>query len=108
MWPAAPRTGHPGSAEADDCPFYALPAARLVWENELAFAVRDGYPVSEGHARGAVRNRPIGVQAFLSERGMRVILGEIPWFLAASAVAFLSLRKGARLLAQAGPAATNP
>lgn len=30
-------------------PFLAIPRAEWVAENELAFAVRDRYPVSEGH-----------------------------------------------------------
>jgi diadenosine tetraphosphate (Ap4A) HIT family hydrolase len=32
-----------------DCPFCHLPRERILLENELAFAFRDGYPVSEGH-----------------------------------------------------------
>jgi diadenosine tetraphosphate (Ap4A) HIT family hydrolase len=32
-----------------DCPFCHLPSERILLENELAFAFRDGYPVSEGH-----------------------------------------------------------
>jgi diadenosine tetraphosphate (Ap4A) HIT family hydrolase len=32
-----------------DCPFCQLPQERILFENALAFAFRDGYPVSEGH-----------------------------------------------------------
>ena len=32
-----------------DCPFCNLPRERVLVENDLAFAFRDGYPVSEGH-----------------------------------------------------------
>lgn len=31
------------------CPFCTLPAARVVEENEFAFVILDGYPVSPGH-----------------------------------------------------------
>jgi len=31
------------------CPFCSLPRDRLVFESELALAVRDGFPVSPGH-----------------------------------------------------------
>lgn len=33
----------------DFCPFCSLPADRIVLENELALAIRDGFPVSPGH-----------------------------------------------------------
>lgn len=46
---------------------------------------------------------PIGIDAFFTERGLRVVLGEIPWFLAASAAAFFSLRRGIRALADSNP-----
>lgn len=32
------------------CPFCALPAQRIVLANEHAFVIRDGFPVSPGHA----------------------------------------------------------
>ena len=32
------------------CPFCTLPATRIVGETGLATAIRDGYPVSPGHA----------------------------------------------------------
>ncbi len=32
------------------CAFCELPAERIVFQNELAIAFYDGYPVSEGHA----------------------------------------------------------
>jgi ATP adenylyltransferase len=32
-----------------DCPFCDLPRDRIILENELAVAIRDGYPVTEGH-----------------------------------------------------------
>ena len=32
-----------------DSPFLAIPASQWVTANELAFAIRDGYPVSPGH-----------------------------------------------------------
>jgi diadenosine tetraphosphate (Ap4A) HIT family hydrolase len=31
-------------------PFCELPAERIVVQNELAFGIRDGFPVTEGHA----------------------------------------------------------
>ena len=31
------------------CPFCTLPRERLVFESELAFVIRDGFPVSPGH-----------------------------------------------------------
>jgi diadenosine tetraphosphate (Ap4A) HIT family hydrolase len=33
-----------------DCLFCALPPERLVLQNDLAFAILDGFPVTEGHA----------------------------------------------------------
>jgi diadenosine tetraphosphate (Ap4A) HIT family hydrolase len=32
-----------------DCPFCALPPARIIQSNALALVIRDGYPVSPGH-----------------------------------------------------------
>ena len=32
-----------------DCPFCSLPPSRIIASNELALAVRDGYPISQGH-----------------------------------------------------------
>jgi diadenosine tetraphosphate (Ap4A) HIT family hydrolase len=32
-----------------DCPFCSLPRERLVFESELAFVLRDAFPVSPGH-----------------------------------------------------------
>ncbi|HSY26876.1 MAG TPA: HIT domain-containing protein [Burkholderiaceae bacterium] len=32
------------------CPFCAIPSDRVVAANTLAFAIRDGYPVSKGHS----------------------------------------------------------
>jgi len=32
------------------CLFCALPASRIVLANELALAIRDGFPVTEGHS----------------------------------------------------------
>ena len=32
-----------------DCPFCTLPPERIISENELAVAIRDGYPVTDGH-----------------------------------------------------------
>lgn len=34
---------------SEPCPFCALPAGRVVMANDLAVAIRDGYPVSPGH-----------------------------------------------------------
>src|SRR5271165_6702709 len=31
------------------CPFCSMPSERIVAGNDLAFAVRDGYPISPGH-----------------------------------------------------------
>jgi ATP adenylyltransferase len=33
----------------DDCIFCTIEASRVVAENDLAFAIRDGFPVTEGH-----------------------------------------------------------
>jgi diadenosine tetraphosphate (Ap4A) HIT family hydrolase len=33
----------------DACPFCTLSRERLVFESELAFVLRDGFPVSPGH-----------------------------------------------------------
>ena len=33
-----------------DCLFCSIPPVRIVLENELAYAVRDGYPVTEMHS----------------------------------------------------------
>lgn len=32
-----------------DCPFCSLPPERIVSSNDLAFVIRDGFPVSRGH-----------------------------------------------------------
>ncbi|MEO5338472.1 MAG: HIT domain-containing protein [Magnetospirillum sp. WYHS-4] len=32
-----------------DCPFCSIPNDRIIAENELAYAIRDAYPVTEGH-----------------------------------------------------------
>lgn len=34
---------------SNSCPFCTLPASRIVMTNDLAVAIRDGYPVSPGH-----------------------------------------------------------
>ena len=34
----------------EDCLFCSIPPVRIVLENELAYAVRDGYPVTEMHS----------------------------------------------------------
>lgn len=34
---------------ATDCPFCTLPPSRIVHENESGIAIRDGFPISEGH-----------------------------------------------------------
>ena len=34
----------------EDCLFRSIPPVRIVLENELAYAVRDGYPVTEMHS----------------------------------------------------------
>ena len=34
----------------EDCLFCNIPPVRIVLENELAYAVRDGYPVTEMHS----------------------------------------------------------
>lgn len=31
------------------CPFCQIPSERIVLANELAFVIRDGYPISPGH-----------------------------------------------------------
>ncbi len=33
----------------EPCPFCALPSGRIVMVNDLAVAIRDGFPVSPGH-----------------------------------------------------------
>jgi diadenosine tetraphosphate (Ap4A) HIT family hydrolase len=37
------------TTSAPACPFCALPASRIVHSNELAVAIRDGFPVANGH-----------------------------------------------------------
>ncbi len=32
------------------CPFCQPPEDRIVWQDETVFVLRDGYPVSPGHA----------------------------------------------------------
>jgi len=34
---------------SNQCPFCTLPQARIVDQNDLAVAIRDGFPVSPGH-----------------------------------------------------------
>lgn len=34
---------------SEPCPFCTLPAGRIVMANDLAVAIRDGFPVSRGH-----------------------------------------------------------
>jgi ATP adenylyltransferase len=38
------------STTPSDCLFCALPPERIVLQNELALAILDGFPVTEGHA----------------------------------------------------------
>lgn len=33
-----------------DCLFCSIETARIIAENDLAYAIRDGFPVTEGHA----------------------------------------------------------
>jgi diadenosine tetraphosphate (Ap4A) HIT family hydrolase len=42
-----------------ECPFCVIESSRVVATNSLAFAVRDGYPVSPGHTL-AIPNRHVG------------------------------------------------
>jgi diadenosine tetraphosphate (Ap4A) HIT family hydrolase len=44
---------------APECPFCTIESSRVVATNSLAFAVRDGYPVSPGHTL-AIPNRHVG------------------------------------------------
>jgi diadenosine tetraphosphate (Ap4A) HIT family hydrolase len=39
----------------DPCPFCAIPAARVIDSNDLAFAVEDAFPVAPGHTLIIVR-----------------------------------------------------
>lgn len=41
-----------------ECPFCAVESHRIVASNSLAFAIRDGYPVSPGHTL-AIPNRHV-------------------------------------------------
>jgi len=34
---------------SSSCPFCNLAAERIVWQSDSVFAIRDGYPVTEGH-----------------------------------------------------------
>ncbi len=52
---------------ADECPFCTIEASRVVASNSLAFAIRDGYPVSPGHTL-AIPNRHVGSFFDLSPR----------------------------------------
>lgn len=38
------------SNDDSQCSFCAIPAERVIAENELAYAINDGFPVTEGHA----------------------------------------------------------
>jgi diadenosine tetraphosphate (Ap4A) HIT family hydrolase len=44
---------------APECPFCVIESSRVVATNSLAFAIRDGYPVSPGHTL-AIPNRHVG------------------------------------------------
>jgi len=44
---------------APECPFCVIESSRVVGANSLAFAIRDGYPVSPGHTL-AIPNRHVG------------------------------------------------
>jgi diadenosine tetraphosphate (Ap4A) HIT family hydrolase len=46
-------------ASPEDCPFCALPSARIVAERDTAYMIRDGFPVAPGHSL-AIPKRHIG------------------------------------------------
>lgn len=50
----------------DACPFCSLPSSRLVGENEHSLAIRDAFPVSEGHTL-VISKRHVGSLFELSE-----------------------------------------
>jgi diadenosine tetraphosphate (Ap4A) HIT family hydrolase len=37
-------------SEGESCLFCSIPSDRVIAENDLAFAIRDGFPVTEGHS----------------------------------------------------------
>ena len=49
------------------CPFCSLPASRIVDENEHCLAIRDAFPISEGHTL-IISKRHVGSLFELSER----------------------------------------
>jgi diadenosine tetraphosphate (Ap4A) HIT family hydrolase len=44
---------------ATECPFCTIESGRVIASNSMAFAIRDGYPVSPGHTL-AIPNRHVG------------------------------------------------
>lgn len=40
----------PEVAKARACPFCDIPAQRVIMQNAHAYAIRDGYPVTDGHS----------------------------------------------------------
>jgi len=52
------------------CPFCALPASRIVDEAEQCLAIRDAFPVSEGHTL-IISKRHVGSLFDLSENELR-------------------------------------
>lgn len=58
------------------CPFCTLPQERIIDHNDLAIAIRDGYPISPGHTL-VIPKRHVGSYFELSDdeaHAMRVLL----------------------------------
>lgn len=56
-----------------NCPFCTLPTSRIVHENEHCLAIRDAFPVSEGHTL-IIARRHVGSLFGLSDAEGRALL----------------------------------
>ena len=59
--------------QMSNCPFCTLPTSRIVHENEHCLAIRDAFPVSEGHTL-IVARRHVGSLFELSDVESRALL----------------------------------
>jgi diadenosine tetraphosphate (Ap4A) HIT family hydrolase len=58
---------------SNPCPFCTLPAERIVDQNDLAMAIRDGFPVSPGHTL-LIPKRHVGSFFELGEDEVRSLM----------------------------------
>ncbi|MCD8503487.1 MAG: HIT family protein [Burkholderiaceae bacterium] len=56
------------------CPFCTLPQDRIVDQNDLAMAIRDGFPVSPGHTL-VIPKRHVGSFFELGEEEVQAMMG---------------------------------